>query len=478
MSSVARGGSAATRSPVLVAPERSASARVRDRAPTLGKLGLGLLLVCTAVLVLLATAGPSNLVPQSGQVFPRWLAGPLGGLAAGLPRGPAAVSTVLSIALVVMAGAYLLAVEHAVAVSARVVVGVIVALHAVLLLSPPLQLTDVFNYLGYARLGALHGLNPYTHGIAMAQHDPVFPFSTWHHLRSPYGPLFTLGSYALAPLGLPVAYWILKLVTVAASLGCVALVWRCAQRVGRDPRTAAVFVAGNPLLLVYGLGGFHNDFLMLLPVTAAVALLLAGRDRLAGGALVLAAAVKASAGLLLPFLLIGARRRLGLLTTAALTALAMGVVAFLVFGLAQPNLGDQSTLLTGLSVPNVLGLVAGSGGTPVLHRVASAVLVLSVLGLAWASWRGRLSWIVAAGWATLVLLGTLNWLVPWYIVWALPFAALGDSRNLRRWTLLFTLFLMLTWLPATGALFHSLGFRPLDTPAGRASLSHMYTLLR
>ena len=50
----------------------------------------------------------------------------------------------------------------------------VVALHVMLLLSPPLQLTDLFNYIGYARLGALHGLNPYTHVIGAEIHDPVY----------------------------------------------------------------------------------------------------------------------------------------------------------------------------------------------------------------------------------------------------------------------------------------------------------------
>ncbi len=52
----------------------------------------------------------------------------------------------------------------------RTIVVTILALHAIVLFSPPLQLTDVFNYLGYARLGGLHHLSPYTHVIA--RRDP------------------------------------------------------------------------------------------------------------------------------------------------------------------------------------------------------------------------------------------------------------------------------------------------------------------
>ena len=60
----------------------------------------------------------------------------------------------------------------------------------------------MFGYLAFARLGALHGLDPYTHVAAEAPTDPVFHFIGWPFQNSPYGPLFTLLSYALVPLGL------------------------------------------------------------------------------------------------------------------------------------------------------------------------------------------------------------------------------------------------------------------------------------
>jgi hypothetical protein len=61
----------------------------------------------------------------------------------------------------------------------------------------------VFNYLGYARLGALHGLNPYTHILGSEPRDPVYVWISWHHLSSPYGELFTLLTYPLGLMSLP-----------------------------------------------------------------------------------------------------------------------------------------------------------------------------------------------------------------------------------------------------------------------------------
>jgi hypothetical protein len=43
-----------------------------------------------------------------------------------------------------------------------------------------------------------------------------------------------------------------------------------------------------------------------------------------------------------------------------------------------------------------------------------------------------MDWIVGAGWATVALLVTTGFLVPWYVAWLLPLAALfsGDRRLL------------------------------------------------
>ena len=49
--------------------------------------------------------------------------------------------------------------------------------------------------------------------------------------------------------------------------------------------------------------------------------------------------------------------------------------------------------------------------------------------------------------ATLALLLSVTWLMPWYAAWLLPFAAIGESRRLRDATLLLTLFLAVVRMP-------------------------------
>ena len=446
--------------------------------PLVGRLALVALVAGCVGIVLVAAAGPSLLVPRSRFAFPGWLSGPLHGLVGPVHVDPQTLTWGFSAVVVAMTVAYAVALASARVLSTQMIVTAIVALHAVLLLSPPLQLTDLFNYLGYARLGALHHLNPYVHVIVNERHDPVWNLTTWHNLRSPYGPAFTLLTYPLGVLPLPVAYWVLKAATVLGGLGFLALVWRCARQLGRDPRLAVLFVAANPVYLVYELGGFHNDVFMLIPALAAVSLLLSRRDAWSGAALTLAVAIKFTAALMLPFLLLAAgtgRRRVRLLAGAAAVALPLTAISIQAFGWTIPNLSDQSSLLTNFSIPNLVGMVLGQGGgTPTVVHLASLLVVLLAAVLLWR----RRDWLTSTGWATLALVCSLSWLVPWYVVWVLPLAALAASVRLRRATLALSLFLVLAFVPATSLVMRQLKLNTMRGSASRAALARQWRLER
>ncbi|MGH2914608.1 MAG: glycosyltransferase 87 family protein, partial [Solirubrobacteraceae bacterium] len=386
-----------------------------------------------------------------------------------LITNPIVLGNIFSGVLVVMLVAYVAAMLAVRSLSMRTIAIAVVALNLILLLSPPMQLTDLFNYLGYARLGALHHLNPYHHVIGQEMFDPVSMFASWHNLSSPYGWLFTALTYPLAFLPLVVAYWVLKVVTVAIGLAFVALVWACARRLGRDPRFAVAFVALNPIYIIYAVAGFHNDFFMLAPMLAAVALTLAGRDRSAGAILIVAVAVKFTAILLLPFLLVAARtrpRRTRVLVGAAAAAVPLAVISVGLFGLAIPNLAQQSAVLTAFSIPNLFGVLLHIGGaTPDLLRLAE-VCVVAVIAHQFFTSR---DWLAGAGWAMLALIASLGWLVPWYVVWLLPLAALGSSLRLRRLAMVLTVFLLLTFMPVTPVYMSKHNINLLDTHAGRTA---------
>src|ERR1700704_845666 len=54
----------------------------------------------------------------------------------------------------------------------RVGVGAILVLHLIFLVAPPLLSSDIFNYVGYARLEVVHHLNAYVKPLAAAPTDP------------------------------------------------------------------------------------------------------------------------------------------------------------------------------------------------------------------------------------------------------------------------------------------------------------------
>jgi hypothetical protein len=311
----------------------------------------------------------------------------------------------------------------------------IVALHLIFLLAPPLLSTDVFNYVDYARLGVLHGLNPYQHSPAAAPHDAAYPYIGWRTATTAYGPLFTLVSYPLGALSLSAALWTAKLIAAAASLGSVALVWASARRLGRPPLPAAMFLGLNPVLLVYAVGGAHNDVLMMLLALSGLYLVLAGREIQGVLAVVGAGAVKVSSGLLLPFMLIGAKRPLHSLLTAIAGAVALGALAFGAFGSHADSfvhvLSVQQQHGSLHSVPKALSEVLGLDSVvEPLHLFAIAGFALAFFLLLVRSWNGA-DWLTSAGWATVALLVTTSWLLPWYVIWLLPLAALSESPRLR-----------------------------------------------
>ena len=100
--------------------------------------------------------------------------------------------------------------------------------------------------------------------------DPLYPYigSKWVGTPTVYGPVFTALSYLLAPLSIPASVFAYKAIAAVSSLAIVALVWNGARLRGVDPARAAALVGLNPLIVVYGVGGGHNDLLMLVPMVA------------------------------------------------------------------------------------------------------------------------------------------------------------------------------------------------------------------
>jgi hypothetical protein len=83
--------------------------------------------------------------------------------------------------------------------------------------------------------------------------------------------------------------------------------------------------------------------------------------------------------------------------------------------------------------------------------------------------RARGDWLSRTGWATVALIASLSWLMPWYVIWVLPLAALGTSVRLRRVALALTVFLVFSFVPWLQVYMGDHNINPLGTSAGRAS---------
>jgi hypothetical protein len=489
---------------------------------------LAVMVLGSLLLVSIASARAGILVPASNpnkpSEYPSWIAGPTGALTSWFNASEHTQRVLFTVVVAVMLVAYMVVAWSAPRLRRSWVFAAIIALHVIFFLSPPLNLTDVFNYLNYGRMEVVHHLNPYVTIPALEPHnDPTFALSNWHGLLSPYGPLFTLFTMALVPLGVAGSLWAMKGALMLASLATVFLVYRCAEMLGRNPLTAAVIVGINPIVLVWGLGGDHNDFLMIFLLVLGFWLLLradamrvgkyprasrpprggparpllargwawldgmprplvvgepaAWMEVGAGVAMVAAVAIKASAAVLIPVIIAGASRRMRVAAGMLIGLVAVAAATYVAFGVNLPNVSQQDQLVVPDGIPNLTGLALGFGGaTSEMRTVLKVLLVAVVVGATIWTWRTR-RWRNGCGWVTLALLLTLTWTLPWYILWLLPFAALARSRSLRVAVALIAVYTYLVFMPYSSEVLGFLHVNPANTNLGQQEQAYMNSLL-
>jgi hypothetical protein len=432
-----------------LAPQASdarSGARAPRWLPVLAGAFTVVLLAATIEIVLDAAVGHSPLVPKSPDIG-SWLVG----------IGERLGYRVFLIALLAYTAAFVGMLALARRISSRWAIALTVALQLIVFAGPVLISTDVFSYIAYARMGVLHGVNPYLHGPQAIVGDPIYHYvgTDWKEVATAYGPLYTLLSYPLAWLGVVGALWGMKLEALLASAGTLALTWRCARLRGLDPKVALIAVGVNPLWVIYGLGGAHNDLIMTLLMMGAVALTIAtdlgsasggdrpsgrrpsgqsprAREMFAGAAIVGATLIKATGVVLLPFILLS-RRRVAPLLGAVGAAVGCALIAYVVFGSHGVNiisaLNRDAAFVGTDSFPTEIAHLLGKPGVfPVDHDLLKAGLVLIVLHLMWRTWRGY-DWVAASAWTLLAIAVTSTWLLAWYTLWSLPLAAISRDRR-------------------------------------------------
>jgi alpha-1,6-mannosyltransferase len=347
----------------------------------------------------------------------------------------------------------------------RLVWGAILVLVACFAAAPVLLSHDVYSYVDYARLGVVHGLDPYVYPPAAAPFDPAYARVTWIDATSAYGPLFTLATYPTAWLPVWLAVASLKALAALSVLAIALLVASVAPARGVSPLAAAAFVALNPLVLIHVVGGAHNDGLAMLAATVGIVAMLSAREATAGASFVAAFAIKAPAAIAAPFALLSAARmkpfahRRGpkasfspaarLLAGAGAAALVLASVAYAAFGWSWLDAiglaGENQHRTSHMSVPITFARLTDHDPTAV-RATALALYAIAFAYLLIRTWRGA-DWLRCAAWASFALLLATAWLLPWYLIWTLPLVALSRDRPLQLLTLALTAYQLPARMP-------------------------------
>jgi alpha-1,6-mannosyltransferase len=330
---------------------------------------------------------------------------------------------------------------------------------APLLMSVPVFSRDTYSYLAQGAL-LRDGLDPYAVGPIENPNpllDNVSPI--WTITTAPYGPAFVMVARLVTMLVGNHVIAGTMLLRLCMLPGLALLIWatpRLARHLGADASIALWICVLNPLVIIHLMGGVHNEMLMVGLMSAGIALTLQ-RRHVAGIALVVVGvAVKATAGIALPFLVwVWMRhlrdrrgyRPLPAFAAAGATSLLIFVAVFAVLsGLAGVGLGWLTALAGSVKIINWLtiptataNLIHAIGGLffPVnfyavlqVTRAAGIVIIAVSLPLLW--WRFRhddREALTGIAWAMVVVVLFVPAALPWYYTWPLAVVApLAQSR--------------------------------------------------
>jgi hypothetical protein len=167
---------------------------------------------------------------------------------------------------------------------------------------------------------------------------------------------------------------------------------------------------------------------------------------------------------------LGAQRRRAAAAGAAAAAAFVAGVILVGFGGALPAIGLQGRLANPLSLPSVAGVLAGHGGADATVRaVGRDALALVVLVAAIVVARRRRAAPAAIGVVLFASVLSLSWVMPWYLAWSLPFAALRTPRALAPVVAAGCLWLGVVGIPQLPQLVHAFGYYPTRTATGHAN---------
>src|SRR6201992_1709041 len=329
-----------------------------------------------------------------------------------------------------------------------------------LLVSVPVFSRDTYSYLAQGAL-LRDGLDPYAVGPIENPNpllDNVSPI--WTITTAPYGPAFIMiarlvtmlvGNHVIAGT---------MLLRLCMLPGLALLIWatpRLARHLGANAPIALWICVLNPLVIIHLMGGVHNEMLMVGLMTAGITLTFE-RRHVAGVTLIaIGVAVKATAGIALPFMVWvwmrhlcerrGYRPLRALAPGAGISGFIFCAVFAVLAGVAGVGLGWLTALAGSVKIINWLSLPTAAanlihavGGVffsvsfyAVLQvtRVVGIAIVAVALPLLW--WRFRHNdreALTGIAWAMLVVVLFAPAALPWYYSW--PLAVLAPLAQSRR----------------------------------------------
>jgi alpha-1,6-mannosyltransferase len=349
---------------------------------------------------------------------------------------------------------------------------------APLLLSVPVFSRDTYSYLAQGAL-LRDGLDPYAVGPVgnpNALLDDVSPI--WTITTAPYGPAFILVAKLVTILvgnNVVAGTMLLRLCMLP---GLALLVWatpRLAHHVGTDGPTALWICVLNPLVLIHLMGGVHNEMLMVGLMMAGIALTFQGRNFLGITLVTVAFAVKATAGISLPFLVWVRMRHLrdergyrpvqAFMAATATTLLIFAVVFGALSAVAGVDLGWLSALAGSVKIINWLSLPTGAAN--LIHALGSnffavnfypllritriigiAIIVVSLPLLWWRYRRDDRGALIGTALSMLIVVLFVPAALPWYYSWPLAVAApVAQSRRATALIAGFSAWIMVIFKP-------------------------------
>lgn len=349
---------------------------------------------------------------------------------------------------------------------------------APLLLSVPLFSRDTYSYLAQGAL-LRDGLDPYAVGPIENPNpllDNVSPI--WTITTAPYGPAFILiarlvtmlvGNHVIAGT---------MLLRLCMLPGLALLVWatpRIARHVGANAPIALWICVLNPLVIIHLMGGVHNEMLMVGLMAAGIALTFKRRHMAGIAVIAVGMAVKATAGLALPFMVwvwmrhLRDRREyppLRAFSTASVASVSIVVVVFAALsGVAGVGLGWLTALagsvkiINWLSIPtataNLVHAVGGLffavdfyGMLQVTRAIGIAIIALALPLLWWRFRHDDRQALAGIAWVMLIVVLFAPAALPWYYSWPLAvIAPLAQSRRAVASIAAFSTWIMVIFKP-------------------------------